>query len=44
MWRILPEITEDIIKKIKRTEILSRYRQQLAFKMTFGNGQEDINT
>ena len=41
MWHTTPEIPDEMTK-IKRREILSKYLQQLAEKMEFSNGQQDI--
>ena len=40
MRRITPEITNEMTKKFKRNEILSKYVQQLVENEEFCNGQQ----
>ena len=40
MWHITPERTDEMIKKIKRKEILNKYLRQLVEKVELGNGQK----
>ena len=44
MWCITFEITEQMTRKFKLREFLSRYVQQLVETMEFGNGQQYNNT